>query len=291
MSIANTPRVAGPFVGNGSTTTFPFTYKVLSVLDIVVEIDSVQVTTGYTVALNAEQDNNPGGSVVFAVAPTAGQSIILTSSTALEQPVVFSNHGGFYPRVLNDSLDRLTILLQEQTRDVGRSVLVPFGETGFTLSPAASRASRFLFFDASGQPQFVAGSTPSSPIGASASEIWGGTVADKYASPDSIFDAAAPQTLTDAATIAVNMALGINFNVTLGGNRTLGNPTNAKPGQSGRIRVMQDGTGGRTLAFGANWKHIGSVPTIPTASGSACVFGYLVNGASDIELLYSGPLV
>ena len=34
--------------------------------------------------------------------------------------------------------------------------------------------------------------------------------------------------LTDAATIAVDMSLGNNFSVTLGGNRTLGNPTKQK---------------------------------------------------------------
>ena len=38
-------------------------------------------------------------------------------------------------------------------------------------------------------------------------------------------------TLTDAATIATDASLGNLFRVTLGGNRTLGNPTNPVDGQ------------------------------------------------------------
>jgi hypothetical protein len=50
-------------------------------------------------------------------------------------------------------------------------------------------------------------------------------------------------TLTDAASIAVDFALGNNFLVTIGGNRTLAAPTNAVAGQTGQIYVIQDSTG------------------------------------------------
>ncbi|MEQ9131168.1 MAG: hypothetical protein RLO11_02125, partial [Salinisphaeraceae bacterium] len=45
-------------------------------------------------------------------------------------------------------------------------------------------------------------------------------------------------TLSDASTIAPDFADSNHFEVTLGGNRTLGNPSNAVPGQSGSIRVQ-----------------------------------------------------
>lgn len=80
-------------------------------------------------------------------------------------------------------------------------------------------------------------------------------------------------TLTDAATIAVDMSSGINFQVTLGGNRTLGNPTNVKPGQRGRIKVIQDATGSRTLSYGTSWEF---------ASGSAYSLQGSVSGEYDI---------
>lgn len=61
--------------------------------------------------------------------------------------------------------------------------------------------------------------------------------------------APAPQTLTDAATVATNAALGNHFRVTLGGNRTLGNPTNPTDGQKIIWELIQDATGSRTITL------------------------------------------
>lgn len=93
--------------------------------------------------------------------------------------------------------------------------------------------------------------------------------------------------LTDAATIALDLSLSNNFSVTLGGNRTLGNPTNAVPGQSGIIAVTQDGTGSRTLAFGSNYKAVGgiaSLPALSTAAGAVDHIAYYVETATRIRL-------
>ncbi len=60
--------------------------------------------------------------------------------------------------------------------------------------------------------------------------------------------------LTDAATIGIDATLGDIFDATLGGNRTLGNPTGAVNGQKLLFRIKQDGTGGRTLAFGTKYR-------------------------------------
>jgi hypothetical protein len=58
-----------------------------------------------------------------------------------------------------------------------------------------------------------------------------------------------PVTLTDAATIAVNAALGNQFRVTLGGNRTLGAPSGPVDGQVITVWFTQDGTGSRTITL------------------------------------------
>jgi hypothetical protein len=90
-------------------------------------------------------------------------------------------------------------------------------------------------------------------------------------------------TLTDAATIAVDFADSNNFSVTLGGGRTLGNPTNQVAGQAGTIVVTQDGTGSRTMAFGSNWKFPGgTAPTLTTAASSVDVIAYYVESATRI---------
>jgi hypothetical protein len=89
--------------------------------------------------------------------------------------------------------------------------------------------------------------------------------------------------LTDGATITPNFALANNFSVTLGGNRTLANPSNQTAGQSGAITITQDGTGSRTLAYGSNWKFSnGTAPTLTTTANAVDILVYFVESASRI---------
>lgn len=94
---------------------------------------------------------------------------------------------------------------------------------------------------------------------------------------DGVWAAGAEVTLTDATTIAVNMSTFLNAKVTLGGDRTLGQPSNAKVGQSGFIRIIQDGTGSRTLAYHADWKFaFGSDPVLTTTAAATDILFYQV---------------
>lgn len=107
--------------------------------------------------------------------------------------------------------------------------------------------------------------------------------ADKVLTADEVWDAAAPVSLTDGATIALDMSAGLHFTVTLGGNRTLGNPTNPKPGQCGIIEIKQDATGNRTLAFGANWKFAGgTAPSLAATANARDILSYVVLSSTVI---------
>jgi len=89
--------------------------------------------------------------------------------------------------------------------------------------------------------------------------------------------------LSDGATITPDFAVANNFSVTLGGNRTLANPTNLTAGQSGVIVITQDGTGSRILAYGSNFKFPGgTAPTLTTTASAVDVLAYYVESASRI---------
>ena len=76
--------------------------------------------------------------------------------------------------------------------------------------------------------------------------------------------------LTDAATISIDAANADEFDVTLGGNRTLGAISNFTAGKTIRILVIQDGTGSRTLAYTDTIKWRGGVaPTLTTTAAKA----------------------
>jgi len=89
--------------------------------------------------------------------------------------------------------------------------------------------------------------------------------------------------LTDAATITVNAASGNIFRVTLGGNRTLGNPTNATDGQMLHFEIKQDGTGGKTLAFDTKYRFSADVttPTLSTGANKLDRILFIYRSADD----------
>jgi len=160
MTISSTIRVAGPYAGNGSQQIFTFAFKVFVNTDMLVVLTdnatgavTIQnLTSNYTVSLNADQNANPGGTITMLVAPPAGVSLSITSQVPLLQPTDLANVGNFYPRAVTDALDRTTIQIQQQTGLVGSSVRGVLGESLSTLPPAATRAGNVLGFDAQGQP-------------------------------------------------------------------------------------------------------------------------------------------
>ena len=93
-----------------------------------------------------------------------------------------------------------------------------------------------------------------------------------------------PTTLTDATSIAVDFALGNNFVVTLGGNRTLAAPTNAVAGQSGQIHIIQDSTGSRTLAYNSAYQFVsGTAPTLSTGASDVDILVYSTRSSTTID--------
>lgn len=141
MTISSTKRKAGPYQGDDVTTTFAFDFKIFDSKDLCVtyadEAGAEQELTllfDYTVSLNAEQETMPGGTVQLKTALPTGHTLTITSAMAYLQPTKITNHGGFYPAVLNDSLDRLTIFAQQLEEQVGRAVKVSVSST---ISPDA----------------------------------------------------------------------------------------------------------------------------------------------------------
>ena len=84
-------------------------------------------------------------------------------------------------------------------------------------------------------------------------------------------------------SVTPNFANGNNFSMTLTGSLTLNNPTNITAGQSGAIFITQDGTGGRTVAFGSYWSFAdGTAPTITATASAHSVLLYTCRTTTDI---------
>ena len=86
-------------------------------------------------------------------------------------------------------------------------------------------------------------------------------------------------TLTDASSIAWNLATQQVARVTLGGNRTLANPSNLVDGGTYILTVKQDGTGSRTLLYGSAYKWAGaSSPTLSTNANAVDILTFISDG-------------
>lgn len=144
MPISSTSRKAGPFYGNGAATTFTFDFKIFepSELRVVrfssalgVDLDLV-AGVDYSITLNPDQDEAPGGEVILAVAPAIGDRVVLLSDVPDLQPMDLTNQGGFYPDLLNGGLDRSTIQVQQLREEMGRAIkLPPTAEDGEYVLP------------------------------------------------------------------------------------------------------------------------------------------------------------
>lgn len=85
---------------------------------------------------------------------------------------------------------------------------------------------------------------------------------DKILPVQSVWDAADYVAIAYSPSVALNLNSGSNFTITLTGDITLANPTNAKHGQSGVIALIQDATGNRTVSFGSYFKFANGEPPI-----------------------------
>ena len=96
------------------------------------------------------------------------------------------------------------------------------------------------------------------------------------------------QTLTDAANISWNYALGYNAEVTLTASRILDEPTNTEDGDYGTLVITQDGVGSHTLTLPASFKVVnggaGAI-TLSTAPNSVDSISWVKKGSDFLVTL------
>jgi len=161
MTISSNNRIIR-YTGSG-TSTFSFTFKVFQASDIQVIKQTIStgvetvlaLNTDYSVALNNDQNNNPGGSITTTVAVTSSFYITITSAIDNFQPTDLSNQGGFYPDVINNSFDRACIQIQQLHNETQRAITYPISDgvtTNLEIPSAVDRANKYFVFDGSGNP-------------------------------------------------------------------------------------------------------------------------------------------
>jgi len=175
-----------------------------------------------------------------------------------------------------DNTNRIATTAYVQTNLAGLSSLY--------LTSNVATARTLLGIQALGLLATVDWSVISSSLKATAANFRTG--ADQvFLTPKNIYDANAFVSLTDAATIAVDLNAGINFAVTITTNRTLGFPTNPKVGQGGYIDVAQPAAGAKLLDFAAGYTfEQGVKPTLDGGANRVTSLYYFVKTTGEVRI-------
>jgi hypothetical protein len=136
MTLAST-KSSITLIGNGVNKSWDFDFTVWAAGQVAVWVldpdgGATEITSNLTVALNADQATNPGGTVVYPVsgsAIAAGYSLSILRNMGFVQPVDLQKNQGFDPTVLESAMDQATAERQQLKEALGRTVSSAPGQT------------------------------------------------------------------------------------------------------------------------------------------------------------------
>lgn len=93
--------------------------------------------------------------------------------------------------------------------------------------------------------------------------------------------------LADSDTIAVDASLGNDFRLTLGANRSMGNPANPADGQRIIFQITQGSAGDATVNWGSAYEFTSQLPqpVLSTSAGQTDVLGFVYSAPKGKWLL------
>ena len=153
------------YAGNGSLTTFAYTFKIFQDSDLLVTlvndttgVETTQVlTTDYTVS---GAGSAGGGNVTFTTAPASGTTVKIRRVLPVTQETDYVANDPFPAEAHEDALDKLTMLVQQEAANSDLAIQFPEGDVGSGLNnivpSAVDRADKILKFDTEGNVE-VAG--------------------------------------------------------------------------------------------------------------------------------------
>jgi hypothetical protein len=142
------------YAGNGVTTVFPYTFKILDEEDLTVYVDGEIQTLNVNYSVSGVGDAG-GGEITFLTgAPASPLSVSIIRLMVVERSTDYQLQGDFNSNTVNPDFDRPVMLLQDVHTQLNRSIRLPVDEVDTipTLPSITERAGKFITFDVDGQP-------------------------------------------------------------------------------------------------------------------------------------------
>lgn len=166
MTVEVTTYYSGPYITNGATTVFPFSFISMDADELGVllrdadGVDTIADTADYSVTRAADGT----GSVSFASAPASGFDLYIFSDVSFAQSVEFEDGSGWKASPVNSVADRSAARDIWLKGRVDRAMVAPLGETGGELPSLDNRVGKYLAWDAEGNPVAASGTGPDSGL-------------------------------------------------------------------------------------------------------------------------------
>ncbi|WP_320194954.1 hypothetical protein RMR10_011870 [Agrobacterium rosae] len=133
MTISSEVSKAGPYFGNGSTTVFPYGFKILDekhievvVMDASFVVSTLSLAGGdYTVT---GVGSETGGTIVKSSPLLTGQKLNMVRRPDFTQETSLENQGPYYPEVIEGRFDVTVMQIQALKEGLDRAISVPVGE-------------------------------------------------------------------------------------------------------------------------------------------------------------------
>lgn len=175
MTVASSTAISNPFAFNGSATTFPYPFRILSSAELVVLSKNnttgvVSIVSSSDYSVTGVGDAN-GGNVVWAVAPASGSTGYAIRATLFTQLVNLVDFGEFSATSIMQALDRACMRDQQMKEVQGRSLRGSVGETWDEAPGAVARAEKVLTFDEDGLPDYSISRVDVAAVAAIAGDI------------------------------------------------------------------------------------------------------------------------
>jgi len=225
----------------------------------------------------------PSVSKIYFVKNNTSGSHPITLKTAVTTAKTTVAQGGTSPFIC----DAVNVIAGQDATGLGlgTAATLNFGTSVNELIPVSSADVRYIPTSTSstipsnkvfsgtvitsGTATFTSVATFSAAISAASSATFAGAVGTPIVS------------LSAATSLALNLSTGNDFAVTLTGDSTLENPSNAKIGQCGTIRLIQDGSGNHTFSFGDAYNFAGG--TAPTNTKTAAAVDLLIYKVREVS--------
>lgn len=233
MTVSSSTSKSGPYACNGSTVLFVVGFAVTTQTDLqVIRTDPsnsdlvLTLSTDYSVSLNSDQVGSPGGTITLTSAPASGYQITILRNVSITQGASLPNGGGWYPKVVENALDKLTMVTQQLAEKQGRSVMVGVSQSDPTAlvatifsnvsaSAASAAAAASSATAAAGSATTAAGSATTA-AGSATTAAGSATAAAGSATAAAVSATAASGSATAAAASAAAAAAGFPSNTVTG---------------------------------------------------------------------------